>query len=287
MKKIFFFLALVLCCFSCVKKEKLIIGGSGWQEIAIVDKKSGKIEWKHELAAEEECNKVEVTPKGNVLYAYKLGARLIDRKHQVIWDYKVKEGEELHYATYDDGGYLLAICGMPARIVKLDAKGNPLKEITFQTANPDVHNQFRQIAKTPQGTYVIPFMGKYKVSEMDGDGRFIKSVLTGGTPFSVKLIDGGNWLVSCGLGSALMEINPETKEKTKIIETKDLNWGILLFVAEAIRYKNGNTLIANWNGDSDDKTQPLLLEINPDNKIAWRFINPEIKNITTVFSFFE
>ena len=62
MKKQVIFLALLVSCCSCMKKEKLIIGGSGWQQIAIVDKASGEIEWNHELEPDEECNKVEVTP---------------------------------------------------------------------------------------------------------------------------------------------------------------------------------------------------------------------------------
>ena len=287
-KQIIFLVLLILCC-SCAKKEKLLIGGSGWQQIAIIDKATGKIEWKHELNPGEECNKVEMTPKGHILYAYKQGAKLIDRKHQVIWDYKVKEGEELHHASYlESGDYLLAICGYPARIVELDKNGNPRKELSFLTAIPEVHSQFRQILKTPQNTYLIPLMGKYKVSELDEDGRFIQSALCGGTPFSVKLIDEGNLLVSCGDGRAFVEIHSETRAIIKKIETTDLNWGTLLFVAEAIRYKNGNTLIANWNGHSNDKSQPLLLEINPSNQIVWRLSNnPEIRHITTVFSFFE
>jgi len=287
-KQIVFLLLLILCC-SCAQKEKLLIGGSGWQHIAIVDKKSGKIEWIHDLAVGEECNKVEMTPNGYILYAYKQGARLIDRKHQVIWDYIAGEGEELHFASLlESGNYLLAMCGHPARITELDKDGNPCKEFTFDTAIPDVHNQFRQILKTPQNTYLIPLMGKHKISELDENGRFLKSVLCGGTPFSVKLIEEGNWLVSCGDGRSLVEIDAKTRATLKKIETTSLNWGSLLFVAEAIRYNNGNTLIANWNGRSNDKSQPRLLEINPDDQIVWRLpFNPEISLITTVFSFFE
>ena len=286
MKKQIIFLAVILLCCSCAKKEKLIIGGSGWQHIAIVDKTTGKIEWKHALAPDEECNKVEVTPKGHILYAYKQGAKLIDRKHQTIWDFKANDGEELHYASYVNGNYVLAICGMPARIVELDKGGSLIKEIKFLTGIPEIHNQFRQIQKTAENTYLIPFMGRYKVSEINEEGRFIKSALTGGTPFSVKILDDGNWLVSCGAGRSLAEIDPETKGVVKTIETTDLNWGSLLFVAEAIRYDNGNTLIANWNGNSDDKSQPHLIEINPSNQIVWRLpFNPEIISITTVYSF--
>jgi len=285
-KQIIFFVLFALCC-ACSKREKLLIGGSGWQQIAIVDKATGIVEWKHDLARREECNKVEMTPEGHILYAYKQGAKLIDRNHQVIWDFTVNEGEELHYATCQkSGGYLVALCGTPARIVDLDKNGNPVREFTFDTEIPNVHSQFRQILKTPQNTYLIPLMGKNAIAEIDENGRFLKNFLCGGTPFSVKLVGEGNWLVSCGEGRFLAEIDPKTGEIIKKIESDDLNGGLLLFVTEAIRYKNGNTLIANWNGHSNDKSQPLLLEINPSNQIVWRLPeNPEIKNISTVFSF--
>ena len=289
MKKQIIFLAVLLLCCACTKKEKLIIGGSEWQQIAIIDKASGKIEWKHELMPEEECNKVEVTPKGHILYAYKQGAKLIDRKHQVIWDYKANEGEELHYASYSDGNYVLAICGMPARIVELDNSGSPIMEIMFHTGIPNVNDQFRQIQKTTENTYLIPLMSKNKISELNEKGRFTRSVLTGGSPFSVKLIDDGTWLVSCGEGRMLAEIDPEQKGISKTIDSSDLNFGSFLFVAEAIRYENGNTLIANGskNGRQNDRSQPLLLEINPSNQIVWRLpLNPEIGNVTSVYSFY-
>ena len=289
MKKQIIFLALFLLCCSCSREEKLLIGGSGWQQIAIVDKFSGVVEWKHDLAPKEECNKVEMTQKGHILYAYKQGAKLIDRNHQVLWDFKVNEGEELHYATcLKSGDYLVAICGDPARIVDLNKNGNPVRELTFDTGIRNVHSQFRQILKTPQNTFLVPLMGKNTIAELDENGRFIKSFICGGTPFSVKLVDGGHWLVSCGEGRFLAEIDSKTGETIKKIETADLNGGALLFVTEVIRYNNGNTLIANWNGHSNDKSQPLLLEINSSNQIVWRLPeNPEIKNISTVFSFFR
>ncbi|MDR2626871.1 MAG: hypothetical protein LBC40_02420, partial [Dysgonamonadaceae bacterium] len=266
MNKPIIYLAILLLCGSCVKKEKLLIGGSGWQQIAIIDKSSGKIEWSHPLSEENECTDLEVTPRGEILYAYKQGAQLISRDHRVIWEYKAGDGEALFTATrLESGNYMVALCGVPARIVELDKNGTPVKEIKFNMAMADIHRQFRQILKTPQNTYLIPFMGRSKVSEIDENGRVVKSVLCGGTPFSVKLLDNGHWLVSCGAGRSFVEIDPETRQIVKTVETANLNWGSLLFVAELIRYKNGNTLIANWNGLSEDKSQPLLFEIDSTN----------------------
>lgn len=289
MKKQFIYLVLVLFCCSCSKKEKLIVGSFDWNKIAIIDKTSGEIEWTYDLPAGEKCFDVEFTPKKEILYAYKQGAKLIKQgNHEVVWDYKVKENEELYTATrLESGNYLLGICGNPARIVELNKKGEIDKELSFNTAAHDISLQFRHIIKTPQDTYLIPLIGKNKISEINSEGRFLKSVLSYGTPNSVKLADDGKWVVSNGRSHNFVEIDPETKRITRTVETSSLNWGAMLYVAELERYKNGNTLLANYN-DSGENSQPLLIEIDPDNKIAWRLpFNSQIQNISTVYSFFE
>ncbi|MDR3262592.1 MAG: hypothetical protein LBT78_12285 [Tannerella sp.] len=288
-KKQFIYLTLLLVCCSCAKKEKLLIGGAGWPQIAIIDKASGTIEWSHPLAPEEECNDVEATSRGEILYAGKQSAKLITRKHQPVWSYEAKEGEAIYTATIlESGNYMLAIAGLPARIVELDKKGVPVKEVSFHAATPDIDRQFRHILKTPQNTYLVPLMDKHKVSELNDEGRVLKSILCGGNPFSVQLTEDGKWLVSCGDAHSFVEIDPEARKIVKTVESGDLNYGALLCVSELIRYRNGNTLIANWNGHSEDTSQPLLLELDSTNRVVWRLAyNPEITNISTVYSFFE
>jgi hypothetical protein len=289
MKRQIFYVAILLICCSCTKNEKLLVGGSNWNRIAIIDKSSGKIEWNHPLEAEEECNDVEMTPKGEILYAYKQGARLVKRDHKVVWDYKANDSEYLYTATrLKSGNYMLAMCGSPARIVELDKNGNLVTELTFNTATPDIQNQFRQILKTPHNTYLIPMMDKHKISEIDESGKVVRSYFCGGNPYSIKLTDEGNWLISCGDDHKFMEVDPENRSLVNTVETSNLSWGSLLYVAELIRYKNGNTLIANWSGHSDDKTQPLLFELDPTNQIVWRLPSTlEITGISTVYSFFD
>jgi hypothetical protein len=57
-------------------------------------------------------------------------------------------------------------------------------------------------------------------------------------------------------------------------------------VAEPFCYKNGNVLVANWNGHSKDKTQPKLVEFDPKNLVVWKMApNEAISNISAVHSF--
>ena len=290
LKYLLFITIISLCCSCNNRKEKLLVSGCGWKQVAILDKQTGEIEWSHPLAAHEDCNDVEITREGHILYAYTSGARLINRKQQTLWDFKARKGEELYTATQlPSGRYLLAICGTPSRILELDPKGQPVEEITFDTSITGVHDQFRQIVKTPQNTYLIPLMGKGEVVEMNREKEVIGRAKCGGNPFAIQLLPNGNWLVSCGDAHNFVEIDPESKQIIRKVGSDDLPSDIsLLFVAELVRYPNGNTLISNWNGHSEDKSQPLLVEVDPENRVVWRLpLHPEIVNISAVYSFEE
>ena len=279
----------VIICFSACKNEKLAIAGSGWDNIAIVNKRSGTIEWKHALDPGDECNDIEVTPDGNILFAYSKGAKLISRNHETIWDYKAKDDEEIHTATcLKDGGYMIAVCGEPARIVELDGSGKQTKEITFHTLTFDVHNQFRQVTKTDSGTYLVPLIEKRKIVQLSPEGRTKGTFFVGEDVFSVKELKNKNLLVSCGRDSRFVEIDPANPQRENKIVTSEIYGGILRYVAEIYLYENGNKLIANSNMYSADKSQPLLIEIDENNSVVWRLpYNREIKNVTAVYSFFE
>ena len=290
MKKLLFLLTAIVCfCISSCKNEKLAIAGSGWSNIAIISKKNGIIEWKHTLEPGDECNSIEVTPEGNILFAYSKGAKLINRKHETIWDFKAGENEEIHSATrLPDGGIMVGICGEPARIVEFDQTGKKTNEISFPTFIFDIHYQFRQVAKTNDGVYLVPLIGKQSILRYTTDGQNKGLVSVGHDVFSVIPLENNNILVSCGRSSRIVEINPKKPQRENIIVTSEIHGGVLRYVAEIILYENGNKLIANSNMYSSDKSQPLLLEIDLDNNVVWSLpYNKEIKNITAVYSFFE
>ena len=276
----------VLSC-SCTVSEKLLIGGCGWDKVAIVDKKSNALEWIHQLQKGDDCNDVEITKAGNVLYAYKGGARLITRNHDVIWDFKVEKGQELYTATeLSSGEYLLAVCAIPSRIITLNSKGEKIKEQNFDSGITNVHGQFRQILPTPANTYLIPLMGKGEVIELTQTGEVIRRVAVGGNPFSVKLLPDGNWLVACGDAHKLVVVDSEKQTVKQTIAAEDVSKVALLFVAEINNYPNGNVLISNWNGHSKDKNQPKLVEINSKSQVVWTLPpNDKISNISAVYSF--
>ena len=288
MKKLVFLMVITGCFCSC-KEEKLAIAGSGWNDIAIINKKTGIIEWKHTLNPGDECNDIEVTPEGHVLFAYSKGAKLINRNFETLWDYQANENEEIHTATrLPNGGIMIAVCGEPARIVEFDKAGKKNHEFTFNTLIFDVHNQFRQVTKTKDSTYLVPNLGKRTIMRFSEEGQSKGTVFPRNDVYSVLQLENKNLLVSCGRNSCFVEINPEKQHKDSILVTYEVDGAILRYVAEIIVYKNGNKLIANSPMYHTDKSQPLLIEINKENQVVWTLpYNKAIKNITAVYSFFE
>lgn len=266
---------------------KFLIAGCGWGKIAVLDKQTGEIEWEHRLNRGDDCNDVELTRRNEILYAYTGGARLVTWNQKIVWDYRVKPGEELFTATELSGGrYLLGICGHPARIVELNRKGEPINEMTFDTGIGRVHNQFRQILKTKRNTYILPLFGTGEVVEINREGKVLKRVKAGGNLFSVKVLRGGSWLVGCGDAHKWVVLDPRRGTVLRTVHSDSLSGVDLLFVAEVCPSGKGHVLVANWNGHSRDKTQPKLLEVDERNRVVWQ-LEPsgEIVNISAVFPF--
>lgn len=288
MKKTLIFVGLLIATSLSAQERFLLVGGSGWNRIALIEKESAKVLWTHELGAEEENNAVVAAPGGNVLYAYKQGAKLINLAHEVLWEYPAPAGAELHTATLlPGGGYLLSYCGHPARLIELNAKGEVKHEVAFETGIEKVHGQYRQAIKSKKGTYLVPLMGKRAVIELDGQGRELNRWVVEGGPFSVVERDNGNLIVACGDAHAYVEI---ARESGKIVRTTD-NVAIAAsacefnFVGQIALLDNRHLLVCNWNGHlrNTQTIQPSLLEIDAESRVVWKLKeNKEIGRISAV-----
>lgn len=288
MKKTLILLGLLIATSLSAQENFLLVGGSGWNRIALIEKESAKVLWTHELGAKEENNSVAVAPGGNILYAYKQGAKLINLEHKVLWDYPAPVGTELHTATtLPGGGFLLGYCGQPARLIELNAKGEVKHEVAFETGIAKAHGQFRQAIKSKKGTYLVPLMGKRAVIELNGQGKELNRWEVEGGPFSVVEQDNGNLIVACGDAHAFVEIE---RENGKMLRKTD-NAAIAAsacefnFVAQIEQLRNRHLLVCNWNGHlkNTQTIQPSLVEIDAESRVVWKLKeNKEIGRISAV-----
>lgn len=266
----FFMLAATSCQ---PKAEKLLLGGSGWNKIVIIDKGSKQIEWEHPLESGWECNSVAATPEGNILFAYSKGAKLITRDHQEIWNIAAPDSCEMQTARIlPDGNYLLAWCGHPATILEVSPKGDILSKTVYETDIENPHAQFRQVNKNKAGNYLMPLFATSEVREISPAGELIRTTVLEGTPFTTTLKDNGNYMVACGDAHSLMEVDLAKGEIAHKVNATDIEGVSLFFVAHLLPASNGGMYVCNWQGhdaNAAETQNPQLIEIDADNKVIW------------------
>ncbi|MFI3314677.1 MAG: hypothetical protein R3Y04_03325 [Rikenellaceae bacterium] len=275
---------LMLCALSTSAQEKYLIAGSGSPIIAIYDKQSNAIEWSYELNSGDECNCVIYDNK-KVAFSYSNGMKLINMNGETIFDYKVNDGEQAQSVSKIKKGYLVGICGSPARIVELNKKGEVINEIHYNTSIDDAHSQFRQIRKTSNNTYLVPLLAGSKIVELSKEGEFIREIKLSGGPFSVTETKSGDLLTACGHSGAIFKVESNSENVTTLISNTTLPSNAKIeFGAEVVELKNGNILLANWLGHNGDTSQPMLMEIDSNGNVVWQLnILDEISLVSTVY----
>lgn len=255
------------------KSEKLLLGGSGWNKIAIIDKNTKQIEWEHPIEKGWECNSAVATPEGNILFSYSKGAKLISRDHQEIWDIPAPENCEMQTARIlPDGNYLLAWGGHPAVILEVSPKGEILKRTEYETGIENPHAQFRQVNKKANGNYLMPLFATSEVREISPAGEAIQIVRLEGTPFTTLQSNTPNYWVACGDGHSLMEVNLDNGEIVRRFGENDFENSRLFFVAGLYPAADGGLYICNWQGHDDNAraaNSPQLFEIDKNGKVIW------------------
>lgn len=265
---------LLLLCSACQEASRyLLLGGSGWNKIAIVNKDTKEIEWEHPLEKGWECNSVAVTPDRNILFSYSKGAKLITRDHAEIWNIPAPEGCEMQTArVLPNGNCLLAWCGHPATILEVSPKGEILAKTEYETGIEHAHAQFRQVNKNKRGNYLMPLFATSEIREISPAGQLVKSVKVDGNPFCVAALDNGNYLVACGDASSFVELNLEAGKVIRKVGANDIEGARLFFVAQLLPERDGGLYICNWQGHDGEAAKgnyPQLIEINGAGKKVW------------------
>lgn len=278
MKKFFtvlFSALLLVSATSCQQKkaEKLLLGGSGWNKIAIIDKDTKQIEWEHPLEKGWECNSVVALPDGNILFSYARGAKVITRDHQEVWNIAAPDTCEMQTARIlPNGNYLLAWVGHPAVIMEVSPKGDILSTTQYETGIETPHAQFRQVNKNERGNYLMPLFATSEVREISPAGELVNTTQLVGTPFTTVALDNGNHWVACGDGHSFAEVNLNSGEVIRSFNENDIENTRLFFVAQLLPSDNGALYVCNWQGHDKNATEansPQVFEIDNNGKVIW------------------
>ena len=203
---------------------------------------------------------------------------------------------ELHSCQpLEDGKFLILECSED-RLFEIDRAGKIHNEIKLDGKNRGPHNRYGVARKTPEDTYIVPYVTESKVVEFSLGGKIIREIkipdLEKSYIWYAERLANGNTLVSTGKDLRVLEIDPNGKTVWELRES-DLP-GIQLFCLMGVqRLPNGNTIVCN--GDFHIQELPrgevMMLEVTPDKKIAWKLtrtemsktLPPEDQNGTAVY----
>lgn len=267
------FLFAICSCQSKKDDQKLLLAGSHWNKIVILDKQTKQIEWEHSFDKSWECNSAVMTPEENILFSYRRGAMLITRDHKQLWNIEAPDSCQMQTAALlPDGNYLLAWTGHPAVIMEVNSKGEILSKTEYETGINKPGPQFRQIRKNNHGNYYIPIYSRSEIREITPKGELVKTIKVEGNPFSIMALDNGNYWVSNGDANCLTEMNLDTGETLRRIGRDDIQDFVVFFVGQVCRSANGGLYVTNWQGHdkkSREANSPQLYELDKDGKVVW------------------
>lgn len=268
------------------KVEKIAMAGSASPHVVIVDKATGEKRWEYRIPDGGECNSVSVTGNGDVLFSYRNGVRMVRQDGTTIFDFPVAKHTEAQTARLlGNGRILVGVCATPMRILELDMKGQLLKEVNYDVGIKEPHAQFRQIAKSKNGNYLVPVMGAAKVVEIDPKGELVGEYKVPYSPFSIKELSDGNLMVSTG-GGGVVVVDRASGGQLKTLASGVLSSGdTLKFATEAVKTKGG-VMVSNWQGH-DLNTDGQLIELDDKGEVTYRFRDTAMIEYVSAFFPFE
>ena len=216
--------------------------GADRGKITILNAK-GEVEW--QVDNPFVVHDMEMLPNGNVLYQTDSHTTVeITKDKEVVWKYvSVPAGDykgvvEVHgFQRLKNGLTMIAETGN-RRIIEVDKDGKIVKEVPITVEHPNSHRDTRRVRKLDNGHYLAAHEGDGTVREYDDKGAVV---------WSYKLELGGR-------------------------PRSDGHDGHGVEVFNAVRLKNGNTLIAGGNNNR-------VLEVNKAGEIVWSVDYNELPGI--------
>ena len=200
----------------------------------------GKLEWSYSIPTNitvdgkpqlQELGDCTRFSNGNILFSYRLGASIVTPQKKIVWDYRAAPNTEIHSAQpAGRDRVLIAQNGAPAKLLLINTVSEKVeKEVMLPTTlSEGPHGQLRRAHLTKAGTFLVGLMIEHRVAELNADGKEV-------------------WSFTC----------PDTWTGPRPKS------GITLSAWDAVRLKNGNTLIS---GDE----YGYVLEVDPRGEIVWK-----------------
>jgi hypothetical protein len=270
--------------------HRVLVSGSDLGYVGVVGP-NGAFEWKHNEA--NQTNDSWVLPNGNVVFAYMYGVKIVTpdfsnpQLDKVVWDRPTKTigtvRGETHSCQPLEGGSSKFLIGESydtiSYIVEVDTTNKEWKRIALPRFGSGTHNQFRQIRKTPQGTYLVTQQtGGGVAFEFDSTGKQLRKFPDG--RYCALRLANGNTLIGCGDVGRAIEVDAANNIVWQVAST-EISGVTLGFVAALLRLPNGNTMICNWMGHGSGSGAPVI-EITSSKQLVWSLTDSIATRVSSI-----
>ena len=218
---------------------------------------------------------------GGLVYSFSLRGREAgivrlgpDKKQ--LWKYTAPGRHDNHSCQpLPHGGFLAGETAQDGMwMVEIDRNGRELTRVKVGDSTRDMFHTFRQVRKTPQGTYLAAVMCESKTYEWDASGKLLRT-FPKGAYVAIRLPD-GHTLVTAGHAAddhgAVIEYDRDARVVWELTKADVLRLGIRLsMVCGVQRLPNGNTVITNVNHGPPlgDGEMVKAFEVTPGKEMVW------------------
>lgn len=194
-----------------------------------------------------------------------------------LWKYTAPDRHDNHSCQpLPQGGFLAGETAKDGMwMVEIDGHGKELKRVKVGDSTRDMFHTFRQVRKTPQGTYLAAVMCENKTYEWDASGKLLRT-FPKGTYVAIRLPN-GHTLVTAGHVAddhgAVIEYDQDARVVWELTKADVARLGICLsMVCGAQRLPNGNTVVTNVNHGPPFGSGDMVkaFEVTPGKQMVWQ-----------------
>lgn len=190
-------------------------------------------------------------------------------------EYNVKTGAQIKKITTGSGVQsvfrlsekytYIGSDGSPASVKIVDSTGKEIKKINFA-----VNASIRIVRPTSKGTFLVGGKVAGIMNECDSTGAVKWEANAGGEPYMALRLPNGNTMISSGYGKQMVLVGKDAKIIRQFPTAADINGSDFWTKAKPNFFggfqilKNGNIVVANWEGHGagNGNTGYQLIEID-------------------------
>ncbi len=260
-------------------QHPMLFVGENYNRIQMVN--DGKVIWTYDTNGRDgvpwELDDIWLLSNGNVLFSHQTYIEEVTPTKQVVWHYdtpgKVGDAEIHTCQPIGLDKVVVVMNGQPSpKLMVFNTKTNAVE---LEHLMPDgngaaVHGQVRRMRVTPNGNYLIAWIGNKKVVEYDKD---FKTVWTYATPrpWSVARLHNGNTLIQDETETTCKEVDAQGNLVWSLKKSEISIPGGSLGDGNANnqsceRLASGNTVM--FNHDPSSKYVQAV-EVTKDKQVVW------------------